>query len=145
MPTAQVPASADSIGVLVRDFPNHRPATILVVEDDPRLRNVMVEVLQAYAYHVLAAEAAGEAFVIFERHVEEIDLVFSDVVLKGGDGRALVERMKVLQPGLRAILSSGYPERLGEEAEGFLCLAKPFSVGTLVDKIQQALASMRRR
>jgi two-component system cell cycle sensor histidine kinase/response regulator CckA len=143
MATTQLAASARSSHLSVPKISTECVPTIRVVEDDPRLREVMAEVLEAFGYRVFKAAEAVEAFFMFQQHADDIDLVFSDVVLKGGNGRALIQEMKVLRPGLQAILSSGYPEYLGEEDDGLYCLPKPFSASTLLEKVQQVLRLMR--
>ena len=112
--------------------------TILFVEDQPFVRNVTCEVLRAAGYRVLGAGQAAEAANIYERHAREVDLLVTDVVLPGENGRALAQRLKRENPNLKVLLISGYPAQT--EPDGIeRCLAKPFSSTALLRTVQQVL------
>ncbi len=82
--------------------------TILVVEDDPFVRGYAVATLEQLGYRVMMAENGAQALMILDSEIP--DLLFTDVVMPGGiNGWELAERARQLQPGLRILLTSGYP------------------------------------
>ena len=114
--------------------------TILIVEDQSFVRNVTCEVLRAAGYRVLIAGQADEAAQIFEWNARDVDLLLTDVVLPGENGRALAERLKRANPKLKVLLISGYPAQM--EPEGVQrCLAKPFSTEGLLRSVRQVLGA----
>lgn len=137
------------------DFPTHnpsicvadanvesRPCSILVVEDEPFVRNVTREMLISAGYRVLAARNAPEAMQIYEQHHSEIDLVITDVVLPGENGRLLDVWLRRQNPELRVLFMSGYrdqPDFKGKLEEGFI--AKPFSSNMLLNRVKLMLDS----
>jgi CheY-like chemotaxis protein len=116
--------------------------TILLVEDEAFVREVTVEVLRSAGYEVLAAKNAAEAGSIYSAR-RGVDLLLSDVVLPGENGRALARRMRRENPELKVLLVTGYAEQMGlqrtqEEAEEE-CLAKPFSTEVLLRTVRRML------
>ncbi len=118
-------------------------ATILLVEDENFVREVTAEVLRFAGYQVLKARTAVEAAAAFHACRENVQLLLTDVVLPGRNGRALANDLRAARPGLKTIFISGYPEnevtkhRL--EEPGLFYLPKPFSVESLVKKVRQVL------
>ncbi|MEW6218176.1 MAG: response regulator [Thermodesulfobacteriota bacterium] len=115
---------------------------ILVVEDHAPLRELVREVLQGYGYRVLAAEDGETALRLYQEQGGAVDLVLSDLVMPGMDGRELVARLRQQEPGLRCLFMSGYTDsRLhGDEAEDADdLLPKPFLPGQLAARVRQAL------
>jgi PAS domain S-box-containing protein len=116
--------------------------TILVVEDDPFVRGYAVASLEDLGYQVIMAENGVEALT----RLNEVtpDLLFTDVVMPGGvNGWELAERAKQLQPGLKVLLTSGYPletltsrGRVSEEAH---ILNKPYRKTELASRLRIAL------
>jgi ADP-ribose pyrophosphatase YjhB (NUDIX family)/CheY-like chemotaxis protein len=119
--------------------------TILLVEDDDPVRALMVEVLEAEDYTVLAASDPGRAFEWAERHRGAIDVLVTDVILPGMNGREAAARLRAMHPGIRVLLTSGYPDQrtddLGGSRAGTGFLAKPFSPETLRGKMREVLAA----
>ena len=118
-------------------------ATILLVEDENFVREVTAEVLLFAGYRVLKARTAVEASAAFRGCRENVQLLLTDVVLPGRNGRALAADLRATHPGLKTIFISGYPEneitKHGLEEPGLFYLPKPFSVESLVKKVRQAL------
>ena len=114
---------------------------LLVVEDDPRVREVTSQVLSLAGYSVLKAATANAALTTFRRYGKKLQLVITDLVLPGKDGRALAAEMKAVRPELKILLTSGYPETaLNTSAiEGIEYLSKPFSADSLLNKVHQVL------
>jgi PAS domain S-box-containing protein len=117
--------------------------TILVVEDDRTLREVISQGLKKFGYGVLLAANGGEALLICEKRQEPIDLLLTDVVLPQMGGRELAERLTAAIPGLKVLYMSGYTENaivnngILKEDVGFL--QKPFKVNVMVQKIREVL------
>lgn len=115
--------------------------TILLVEDEAFVRKVTHEVLQSAGYGVVTAKNALEAIEQRER-LPEVDLLLTDVVLPGKNGRALASDLRSRQPSLPVLFVTGYPLQLAEiEAvePAAACLPKPFSAATLLRKVRQLL------
>jgi two-component system cell cycle sensor histidine kinase/response regulator CckA len=117
--------------------------TILLVEDDPTVRELTRKVLSSQGYTVLEAEHAEEALLLNRRFSGTIDLLVSDVVMPGLNGRELYERLKVLRPKLRALFISGYTENViahhGVLEEGTHFLQKPFTLDGLLRRVRELL------
>jgi len=118
--------------------------TILLVEDDQAVREMIVRGLQRYGYRVFVAADGREAEGIWHRHAEEIDLLFTDIRMPGGtSGLELYERFKHSKAGLQVVISSGYSEeivKLGMSVNPFLVfLPKPYDVKTMADTVRRSL------
>ncbi len=119
--------------------------TILVVEDEIGIRELVREVLTDAGYAVHTAPNAERAIEVAERHDTPIDLLLSDVVLPGTSGPDLALRLKASQPGLRVLFASGYSDhallRQGTMAHGAAFVQKPFDTDTLLGVISQVMRS----
>jgi PAS domain S-box-containing protein len=118
--------------------------TILVVEDDDRVRRLTITRLKMIGYQVLEASDGPKALDILTRG-KAVDLVFTDLIMPGGmSGREVAARARQLKPGVRVLLTSGYAEELvdGEnlELEGLKVLRKPYHQADLVMALREALA-----
>ena len=114
---------------------------ILLVEDEAFVREVTSEVLTSAGYRVFAAKNAAEGLAAPER-MGGVDLLLTDVVLPGKNGRALAEDLRSLQPNVLVLFTTGYAAFIGEletaePAEE--CLPKPFSADALLRKVRQML------
>jgi len=120
-------------------------ASILVVEDEASLRLLIVRLLEALGYTVLEAKDAATAIRISEERKGAIDLLLSDVVMPGMNGRALAHRLLERRPSLRVLYMSGYTGQVGGDRsvidEGSFFLAKPFSRDSLAQKIREVLTT----
>jgi PAS domain S-box-containing protein len=119
--------------------------TVLVVEDQPALRQLVAEILGAAGYRVLAEASAEEARARARAEPGQIQLVVTDVVLPRQDGPALVRELRGDRPGLRAILMSGYAPHTTEALErlgrGVRYLQKPFTMDALLRAAREILDS----
>ncbi|MGJ4950744.1 PAS domain S-box protein [Bradyrhizobium sp. HKCCYLS20291] len=117
--------------------------TILVVEDDPLVRQHVVAQVTSLGYTTLAAANAAEALDVLERH-PEIDLLFTDVIMPGAmNGRQLADAARGRRPALKTLFTSGYTENAivhhGRLDAGVLLLAKPYRKPELARMIRIAL------
>ena len=107
--------------------------TILIVDDEERLRKALGRSLSQEGHQTLAAASAEEALGLLNER--EIDLVITDLVMTGMDGIALVKRIKHTEPGMKVIIITAYgsAESMQEAEElGVACyLAKPFDLSYL--------------
>jgi CheY-like chemotaxis protein len=131
--------------VTISQGPQNGPhrGTILVVEDEDFVRDVTCEVLVSAGYEVLRARTTTEALRIFENNRRRIQLLLTDVVLPGRNGRMLARDLRHLHSELKTIFTSGYPEneitRQGVLEQDTFYLAKPFSAQLLLQKVEQVL------
>ena len=118
--------------------------TILIVEDEPMLRELAKAILSDAGYTILEAGEGVEALAQWRQHRDEIDLLLTDMVLPGGmSGRALAGMLTPEKPTLKVIFSTGYsPDQLGEDSgirEGLNFLQKPYHPPTLVKVVRACL------
>lgn len=119
--------------------------TVLLVEDETFVREVACEVLSRAGYRVLKAGNATEALQVFREHAGAVQLLLTDVVLPDRNGCDLALELSTLCGEVKSIFVSGYPENLitrrGLRQPGWFYLPKPFSVSSLMQKINEALPS----
>jgi CheY-like chemotaxis protein len=121
----------------------HARETILVVEDDERVRHLTIRRLKMIGYQVLEASDGPTALDIL-RTEEAIDLVFTDLIMPGGlSGREVAIRARQMKPGIKVLLTSGYAEELvhGDDLqrEQLKVLRKPYQQADLVAALREAL------
>ena len=119
--------------------------TILVVEDDERVRRLTITRLKLIGYQVLEASDGSKALDILGQD-QPVDLVFTDLVMPGGiSGREVAARARELKPGIKVVLTSGYAEDLvhGEELERerLKVLRKPYRQAELAAVLREVLAA----
>jgi two-component system cell cycle sensor histidine kinase/response regulator CckA len=118
--------------------------TILVVDDEPAVRALIVHVLNERGYHVLEAASGKHAIAIFEQQGGEIDLLLTDMAMPDGmTGKQLAEQLRARSSTLRIAFTSGYSaDFVGETltpGNGFHFLQKPFCPRTLAHLVRQCL------
>ena len=117
--------------------------TILVVEDNPDVRRLVLRQLRDLGYEVIEAANGPQALKILDDGAT-IDLLFTDVVMPGGmTGRQLAEAAKTRRPNLKTLFTSGYTEdsilRLGKLDPGVRLLSKPYRKHELATRIRESL------
>jgi CheY-like chemotaxis protein len=138
---ADVAEAATKLDVVA--IPTGRGETILVVEDEPAVREHSTASLRDLGYRVLAAEDAHAALRVLAG-AEEIAMLFTDVGLPGGmTGRQLVDAARLQRPGLKVLYTTGYARNAivhgGVLDPGTELLPKPFSYAALAAKIRTVL------
>lgn len=119
-------------------------AKVLVIEDEPAVREMMAEVLERAGYQVESAGNGREALGLWERAEGEFDLVVSDVVMPEMGGYDTAQELRRRDVGVRIMFVSGYAERPEERpavAANAPFLAKPFTSSEFLEKIRLALVS----
>lgn len=118
--------------------------TILVVEDEPALRELIVRILEDRGYQIFSASNGEEALRISREHPErKIDLLLTDVVMPSMSGKQLSDRLKEFFPHLKTLFISGYTSNAivhhGVLIEGVEFLQKPFNPDTIARKVREVL------
>jgi PAS domain S-box-containing protein len=117
--------------------------TILLIEDEPLVRDLALEVLSSRHYRVLTAGDGEEALSIARAHPAEIHLTVTDVVLPAMSGKEVARRLRESRPGLKVLFMSGYAEEQvvhrGVVEEDVAFLAKPFTPAALTEKVRSVL------
>ncbi len=115
---------------------------VLLVEDDEAIRRLTLKILEKAGYRVSCAGNSHEALALCQKEGDGFQLVFSDVVLPGGDGISLVEKILVDNPDTGVLLTSGYNEEANWQkinARGYRFLQKPYSSYDLLKSLRQLL------
>lgn len=117
--------------------------TILLVDDDEDVRELVALILSSSGHQVLPASSGEAALRVAAHHPAHIDLLLTDVRMPGMGGPALAEQLRSRQPGLRVLFMSGYPgSPLGQGGGlelGMNLLAKPFTLQELERRVHEAL------
>lgn len=119
--------------------------TILVVEDEESVRNLVVRILQDSGYRVLSARDSGDAFLQSENHEGAIHLLLTDILMDPHmDGIQLAQHLCILRPEMNVLYMSGYPKNVNLRADlemtSEVYLAKPFTPEMLREKVRHLLA-----
>ncbi len=119
--------------------------TILLVEDEANLRRLARQYLETQGYKILEAEDAAAALQIVDGHKGSIDLLLTDVIMPGLNGRELATHVSNQLPNVRVLYMSGYAENaIGHDGTldaGINLLQKPFSLPALRDRVREVLDS----
>ena len=123
--------------------------TILLVEDAEVVRRALAAALAEYGYHVLEAADGPQALRLAEHHPGRIDLVLTDLVLPGMNGRELAWRLDPSHAGTPVLYITGYAEAIARrQVARELTLRKPFDAAGLAGRVRQALeprSALRRK
>jgi PAS domain S-box-containing protein len=119
--------------------------TILLVEDEPNLRRLAQQYLEKQGYRILEAEDGAAALQIAAGHQGKIDLLLTDVVMPGMNGRELATQITAQRSEVRVLYMSGYTENaIGHDGlleAGINLLQKPFSLPALKERVRELLDS----
>ena len=117
--------------------------TILVVEDDERVRRVSTLALQRHGYRVLEARSGESALALFKEHLDDIAMVVTDVMLPRMSGPQLMQALRHLRDDIPSLFVSGYTENAnlhrGNTDVGMELLEKPFAPETLARRVRAIL------
>jgi PAS domain S-box-containing protein len=117
--------------------------TILVVEDDADLREVVVRILERNGYSVIQASSGPDAIAAASVHAGHIDMLLTDVVMPHMHGKELAQRIGRSRPGLKVLFMSGYAQPMldasGTLEAGVVLLEKPFTEPTLLSLVRRVL------
>jgi signal transduction histidine kinase/ActR/RegA family two-component response regulator len=125
--------------------PERRQTSVLVVEDEEPVRRVTVRALERHGYCVFQAGTAEDALAM-TRTIGPIDLLVTDIVLPGMNGRRLAEALTRADPELAVLYTSGYTDdeivRKGAANSEVFYLQKPYSTKLLLRRVEEVLATM---
>jgi CheY-like chemotaxis protein len=123
--------------------------TILLVEDEQVVRQMVAEILESRGYRVLVAGGGEEGLQLWETHRNEIDLLLTDLIMPGMSGRVLGALLSQLRPDLAVLYMSGYTDdaivRHGLLSEGVEFIQKPFTVTKLAKKVRKVLDAITKK
>ena len=141
LPVADLPRGESVADQLI---PSGHGETILLVEDDQHIRNIMTSILQQFGYEVIAAATAEAALDRFREAPDRIHLALLDAVLPGMSGADLCDEILRIHPKTKVILTSGHTLDLlnvkGLSRPGIDFISKPVSPRDLLQKIREVLA-----
>ena len=133
----------DTLAEVVQDAPPRGTETILLVEDEIQILDLGRKMLQQCGYKVLAASTPELAISLVVKHIGAVDLLVTDVIMPGMNGRELQYRLAAIKPGLKCLFMSGYTaEAIGEHGvlePGVQFLQKPFTLNALTHKVRNVL------
>jgi DNA-binding response OmpR family regulator len=113
------------------------------VEDEPEILEVCKRTLETQGYTVLPASRPQESIDLVRRYQGQIDLLVTDIVMPQMNGKALREAVTILQPGIKCLYMSGYPDDIIARNSGLGpnedFIHKPFSLQDLTDKVRVVL------
>jgi PAS domain S-box-containing protein len=119
-------------------------ATILVVEDEAGIRALVRKILRRQGYQVLEAANGQDALALCRENSQRVELLITDVLMPHMGGRELVERLQTQGHDMKVLYVSGYTDDTtiysGELPPGTAFLQKPFTLGSLLDKVKEVLA-----
>ncbi|HQL55652.1 MAG TPA: response regulator, partial [Phycisphaerae bacterium] len=122
-----------------------RGSTVLVIDDEEEIRDVVDAVLSSRGLRVLTAEDGQRGLEVFQAHADEIDAVLLDMNMPGMHGEAVFRRLLAIRPDVKVIVSTGYSEQeaalhfADAPLAGFV--HKPYTASALVDKIGLAIGA----
>jgi two-component system, cell cycle sensor histidine kinase and response regulator CckA len=117
--------------------------TVLVVEDEPAMREVTRRILSRNGYRVITAANGREAIEVAANQAHGIDVVLTDVVMPQMLGKEAAERIRALRPGVKVLFMSGYTQGLldsqGVVTAGVNLIEKPFTEKSLLAKLREVI------
>jgi CheY-like chemotaxis protein len=140
----QVAQAPDSVSIQKPRLDHmHGSETILLVEDDAAVRELVRTLLSAQGYRVIATQNADDLRKICEEHEGQIHLLVTDMVLPGTSGREIAKQVSLLRPEIKVLFMSGYTDDSLVQSHGFeksmAFLQKPFSAVFLASKVREVL------
>lgn len=120
--------------------PGKREHVILVVDDEIGIREFLTAYLQSKEFRVLSAGSAEEALKLWEDVRDEVELLVTDIVMPGLNGKVLAEKLAADKPSLKVIFISGYlPEEIAEETLDGIFFRKPFHPQEFLETVRRVL------
>jgi two-component system cell cycle sensor histidine kinase/response regulator CckA len=139
----RVDEQADPLNPLPVTPPVGGIETVLLVEDEPSLREVIAEALRVNGYTVLVARDGAEALQVADTHPGAIELTLTDVIMPGMAGPDAAEQIARARPAMKVLYMSGYSDvaiaRHGVLSPGTAFIEKPFATGALLHKLRGLL------
>ncbi|MGY0234237.1 ATP-binding protein [Longispora urticae] len=137
LPASSLPADAPEPDETPQTLPTGTEK-ILLVEDEPALRELTQRILHTAGYRVLAASNARQALELSRAHAD-IDLLLTDVIMPGMNGRQLAHRLAAVMPGLPVVFTSAYAHGVLTDDPNAVFLGKPFTAAALTETIRATI------
>ena len=138
-----VEEAAETAAVAPASAPAAGTETILLVEDEAVVRQLVAEILETTGYTVLQAGDGPSALELLRRHAEPVELLVTDVVMPGMSGPEVAKAVTAMRPGMHVLYTSGYTDQAighhGVLEPGIAFLQKPFSADDLTTKVRGLL------
>src|ERR1019366_8913052 len=119
--------------------------SVRLVEDDDAVRRVTARMLEGLGFRVIAAAGPRQALDLARDHIGTIDVLLSDVIMPGLNGREMADAIRKLRPGMKVVFVSGYTDDVGLlqqlRARTLFFLQKPFTAQALGQMVRSALDS----
>jgi CheY-like chemotaxis protein len=116
--------------------------TLLIAEDEEIVRNLMKKNLEKAGYKVIVADNGEDGVVQFREH-GDISLILSDLIMPRKNGKEMLDEIRKINPGVKAVFISGYAadvmRKKGMFEEGVAYITKPFKKGDLLHKVREVL------
>ena len=128
---------------MTREMPAFGTETILLVDDDDRIRDVGRAMIEMGGYKVIAASSGEEALEIYAAHMSEVSLVILDLIMPGMGGKKCLEELLRIDPDSRVLFASGYSsngltvDETGTGVRGFI--RKPYDAKDILTAIRKVL------
>jgi len=137
--------SVPAPGVDRSESPLRGTETVLLTEDEAAIRDLVQTILERHGYKVIVASGPADATALAESWKGTIDLLVTDIVMPGGTGPELAQRLRERRPGLKVLYISGYPAREvtpnAVQSAGTTFLPKPFTRQVLLRAMRDAIES----
>ena len=119
--------------------PSEKILTVLVVDDEPIVRNVAMAILEREGYHVQSAVDGQEAVELFEKQPESVGLLLTDLAMPRKNGFELIQEVRAIKPEQPIVVMSGHLPQEEKTLEGLAYVRKPFATQTLLDAVEEGL------
>ncbi len=143
LPMAQAKAKIESISKPIQTLAGGKGETILIAEDEPQVREMMMTLLQNNGYKIIESVNGADAIRKFKENRGTVSIVLLDVIMPVKNGREAYDEIKGIEPGVKAIFMSGYTDEIisknGILEDGFEFISKPINSDTLMRKIREVL------
>jgi PAS domain S-box-containing protein len=134
---------ADGINVQKQSKLMRGTETVLVVDDEPSIRKLLIQTMQPLGYKLLDASSGEDALKVSDEYPGAIDLLITDVVMPGMNGMQLAETLKHRQPGMSVIFMSGYTDRAIVQKNildrNLILIQKPITPSVVAAKVREVL------
>ena len=145
LPATPAEKEAASDDDQLRALPRGNGEIVLLVDDEPAIRDIATHILTANGYRILTAREGNEALALFDQNRDRVKAVISDLMMPIMDGPTTIRSLRKINPNIKTIMITG----LGEEARvteakaagSDIVLAKPFTAEQLLGSLKQLLAS----
>jgi len=123
-------------------FPRGNDELILIVDDESAIRTIASKTLQAFGYRVLVASDGAQAVSLCAQHLNELQVMVTDMEMPIMDGASAIRAIRAIAPGVRIVATTGLDSRTkigAKKLDVRICLYKPFSAEQLVNAVHTAL------